>query len=251
MHWPYKLYSDYFSTKLILFIFILSFSDNVLAQEEELWFGTYTNDAGEVLQGRYKIVRKGRAIKRLILEPYGKAPMKFNIIKNDTIQRFVKLSWPNEPDNIGTLIQYSDGYYAGNFEDRTKVLPMVIKQFNFQDAQLQGNWFEPSEIEINIIEHAVKLLSSVDAWNKDDDRVCHSNEPYSLFCALYESSIRVDGEYRHLRPAVKFVREAIKEKYPQKYEHVLVDFNNAEEITLKEVHDILGIAKRNLLEAMN
>lgn len=235
---------------VLLCVFSFSLFFHSAGQSEELWFGTYTSEEGKVLQGRYKIIQKGRALAKIILEPYGKAPMELKILENDTIQRFVKVSWPGNPAQIGTLIQYSDGYYAGNFEQSTKVLPMVIKKFNFQDAQLQGNWFEPSQVEVDIIDQAMNFLSTSESWSKINNRICDSNESYSLFCALYQSSLEVDGAYRHLRPAVRFVREAIKEKYPKKYDHVLVDFNAAEEIDLKDVHEILKTAKVNLQGAM-
>lgn len=237
---------------LNLFLFLLLFfiSSNVFAQKEELWFGTYTDDNGKVHQGRYNIIKKGRALTSIILAPYGKPAMKLTVIKNDTIKRFVEISWPNKPNRIATLIQYTDGYYAGNFEDGTKILPIVIKEFNFQDAQLQGNWFKPNQIEVKIIENTIKLLNSNDVWNKNDNRICDDSNTNSLFCAIYKSSIEIDGEYRHLRPAVKFIRDAIQERYPKKYDHVLVDFNNAEEITLKDLHEILKLAKENLIKAI-
>ncbi len=234
----------------ISIVFLLFLYANSFAQKQELWFGTYTDDNGIVQQGRYNIVRNGRALKKIILAPYGKSPMEFTIIKNDTVQRFVEISWPNKPNRIATLIQYTNGYYAGNFEDGTKILPMVIKEFNFQDAQLQGNWFKPSKVEIKIIENTIKLLNSNQTWNKNDNRICEVNGSYSLFCALYKSSIDIDGQYRHLRPAVKFVRDAIQKKYPKKYDHVLVDFNNAKEITFKDLHEILKLAKENLIKAI-
>ncbi|WP_109098258.1 hypothetical protein [Aquimarina sp. AU58] len=239
-----------FYSNLFFLLFLFFFSNTIFAQKELLWFGTYTDENGKVHQGRYNIIKDGRALTSIILAPYGKSPMQFTVIKNDTVQRFVEISWPDMPKRIATLIQYTDGYYAGNFEDETKILPMVIKEFNFQDAQLQGNWFKPSEIEVKIIENTIKLLDSKKSWNKNDNRVCESNNTYSLFCALYESSIVIDGEYRHLRPAVKFVRDAIQEKYPKKYDHVLVDFNNAAEISLKELHEILKLAKENLINAI-
>ncbi|WP_299443218.1 hypothetical protein [uncultured Aquimarina sp.] len=237
-------------TNLLLLLLLFFVSSNIFAQKELLWFGSYTDENGKVHQGRYNIIKDGKALTTIILAPYGKSPMEFTIIKNDTVQRFVEISWPNMPKRIATLIQYTDGYYAGNFEDGTKILPMVIKEFNFQDAQLQGNWFKPSEIEVKIIEKTIKLIDSKKSWNKNDNRICESNNIYSLFCALYKSSIIVDGEYRHLRPAVNFVRDAIQEKYPKKYDHVLVDFNNAEEISLKELHEILKLAKENLIKAI-
>ncbi len=235
---------------LFLLLLFVIFSSKVFAQKEELWFGTYTDENHRVLQGRYTIIKEGRALTKIVLAPYGKPAMEFTIIKNDTVRRFVEISWPNKPNRIATLIQYTDGYYAGNFEDGTKILPMVVKEFNFQDAQLQGNWFKPSDIEVKIIENAMKLIDSDKNWNKNDNRICEINNSYSLFCALYRSSITVDNEYRHLRPAVRFVRDAIQEKYPKKYDHVLVDFNNAEEITLKDLHEILKLAKENLIKAI-
>ncbi len=244
-----KTKSFTFFNSLMLFFLIL-FCTNVLAQKEQLWFGTYTDENGKVQQGRYNIIKEDRALTKIVLAPYGNTPMEFTIIKNDTVKRFVEIAWPEKPERIATLIQYTNGYYAGNFEDGTKILPMVIKKFNFQDAQLQGNWFEPSEIEVKIIENTIKLLDTNENWNKSDNRICDSDSSYSLFCALYQSSIQVDGAYRHLRPAVKFVRDAIQEKYPKKYDHVLVDFNNAEDITLKELHEILELAKENLTTAI-
>jgi len=235
----------------VLFVLIILILSNMLsAQETELWFGTYTDDNGKVFQGRYHIVREGRALKKIVLAPYGKAELEFAVIKNDTTQRFVEVSWPDKPNRIATIIQYANGYYAGNFEDGTKILPIVIKEFNFQDAQLQGHWFKPSQIEVDIIENTIELLNSRESWNKMDNRVCESIETYSLFCGLYESSIVLDGAYRHLRPAVKYVREAIQEKYPKQYDHVLVDFNNADEISIDDLHEILKLAKDNIRKAI-
>lgn len=244
-----KKNSSQFNHSLVLVIIFSFFSTVSLAQGEELWFGTYTDDHGRVQQGRFNIVKEGRALKKIVLAPYGKPPVSFQILKNDTVQRFVEIAWPNKPERTARLIQYARGYYAGNFEDGTKVLPMVIKEFNFQDAQLQGNWFKPSATEVKIIENTIKLIDSDEKWDKNDNRICDKGDTYSLFCALYKSSVDVDGEYRHLRPAVKFVRDAIQEKYPKKYDHVLVDFNNAEEIGLKELHEILKLAKANLMKA--
>ncbi|MEP3209810.1 MAG: hypothetical protein ABJN95_11505 [Maribacter sp.] len=235
---------------VFLMAIIMSCNTAIFAQAEELWFGTYTDDLGKVQQGRFNIIKEGRALLKIELAPYGKSPMEFTVIKNDTTQRFVEISWPDKPTRVATLIQYTDGYYAGNFEDGTSILPIVIKQFNFQDAQLQGNWFKPSQTEVKIIENVLKLIDSDEHWNKNDNRVCKQSASYSLFCALYESSIEVDQEYRHLRPAVKFVRDAIQKKYPKKYDHVLVDFNNAQEVTLEELHEILNIAKANLIKAI-
>ncbi|MEL6809961.1 MAG: hypothetical protein AAFP76_01350 [Bacteroidota bacterium] len=243
-------YRSQFPKAFFVFLFLLGSIFNLSGQTEELWFGTYTDDQNKVQQGRFKITTEGKAIKKLILQPYGQRTMEFKIMKSDTVRNFVEMSWPEKPNRVGTLIWYNHGYYAGNFEDGTKVLPMVLKKFNFQDAQLQGNWFKPSAIEVKILQNAKQLISSPAQWNKNDTRVCESDESYSLFCAIYKSSIDIDGEYRHLRPAVKFVRDVIKEKYPQQYEHVLVDFNNAPEIEISELYEVFDLAIEKLNEAI-
>lgn len=245
-----KKFKPYARHMFIFPVLLCICQGDLKAQEKELWFGTYTDEDNRVYQGRYHIVKEGRALTEIVLAPYGKRPIPFKIVKNDTVQGFVEVTWPDRPNRIATLLRYNDGYYAGNFEEGTKTLPIVLKEFNFQDAQLQGNWFKPSMVEVEIIENAARLLHSTDQWNKNDTRICESTATYSLFCALYESSITIDGEYRHLRPAIKFVRDAIQEKYPKKYDHVLVDFNNAKEITLKELHEILELAKNNLIRTI-
>ncbi|MCX2680653.1 hypothetical protein OOZ15_11930 [Galbibacter sp. EGI 63066] len=72
------------SFKPLFFAVILCISFSVIAQEEELWFGTYTDENGKILQGRYLVVQQGSAIKSLRLTPYGRTPVDFNIIENDT-----------------------------------------------------------------------------------------------------------------------------------------------------------------------
>jgi len=119
---------------------------------------------------------------------------------------------------------------------------------DWQDAERQGNWFKPSTIEVDIIEHAQSLLHSKKAWHRNDNRICTQTDSHSLFCALFQASITVDGEYRHLRPAVKFVRDIIEERHPKTYDHVLVEFNNASSISYIELHKVLTLTKERLLQ---
>ncbi|MEM8683355.1 MAG: hypothetical protein AAGF72_07995 [Pseudomonadota bacterium] len=219
---------------------------NAFAESTELWFGTYTDEEGVVQQGRYRILRDGNAIVQLTLEPYGHKAAVFDIVENDTAQRFVKLKWPGDTARECLIIQYNDTYYSGNCVKGTKVLPLAIKRFDFQDAQRQGNWFGVSDIELEILTHAERLLHSSAAWSRTQERVCDDTARYSLFCALHAASLAVDGEYRHLRPAVKAVREAIERIYPDRYDHVLADFNNAPETTLSDVHKVIRHARDEL-----
>ncbi len=217
-----------------------------LVAQSELWFGTYTDEHGKAQQGRYQVDRTGDIINTIALSPYGQQSIDLLVLENDTAQNFVRIAWPDSSQTC-LLIHYANGYYAGNCVEGTQIKPMVVKHFNYQDAELQGNFLKPSLVEVRIIEYALSLLSDPSQWNRNDDRVC-SGGSYSLFCALYEASVKVDETYRHLRPAVKFVRAAIEKRHPKVYDHVLVDFNNAPETDLKEVHAILNLAKEQLMK---
>ncbi len=248
-----KIPKDKLSKSVIQFTFLILFfliSNSKLYSQTELWFGNYCDDNGKVLQGRYNIEKKSGIVSAIQLAPYGISPIDFKIIEHDTIQGLIKMEWPGNSKKTCTLIQYHKFYYSGNWIEGAQVRPIIIKKFNGQDAEMQGNWFKPNEIEIKIIDYAMKLLSSKNNWNRNGNRICESIDSFSIFCALYKASIEVDGEYRHLRPSVREVREVIKSRHPKRYEHVLVDFNNANETTLKEVQEVLKITKERLIKSI-
>ena len=230
---------------------ILLLCSTVSMARKELWFGSYVDDDGKLSQGRYHVVFDGDTdrIVSLQLAPYGKQAIDFKIVDHDTKSGFITAEWPGT-DKTCNFFRYSPDYYSGNWISGTSVQPMVLKKFNGQDAERQGNWFKASQTEIEIIQQAKKRLKDVQHWNKKDDRVCTSKTAHSLFCALYASSVEVDGEYRHLRPAIKLVREAIEQKYPKQYDHVLVDFNNSENTSLQDVHEVLDVAQTKLKSLM-
>jgi hypothetical protein len=231
---------------LFLFTFACACSSPPSPQTE-LWFGTYTDDNGKICQGRY-VIRKTEQIIGVQLAPYGLPPIDFVVIEHDAAKGFLRMEWPGHPQKRCTLTRYHRNYYAGNWIDGTSVQPMVIKKFDGRDAEQQGEFFEPSEIEIRIVDYAMELLSSEERWNRKDNRICTDENKVSLFCALYKASIAVDGEYRHKRPAVEMVRQAILERHPKKYEHILRDFNNSPETSLEDVRSALTSARRQLME---
>ncbi len=237
-------------THLCMYVVILS-SISALNAQSELWFGTYTNEGGKIQQGRFHVDFNDNKIVKVTLAPYGKSPIEFSVIEHDTTQGLLKMEWPGNPNKKCTLLRYHATYYAGNWIESTRSYPMVLKTFNFQDAELQGNWMAPSAVEVKIIERTKELLLKEENWHREDNRICNETAKFSLFCALYAASVQVDQQYRHLRPAVKAVREAIETKYPKKYDHVLVDFNNSSSIQLAEVHAILDAAKERLVGLMD
>jgi hypothetical protein len=215
-----------------------------------IWFGSYTDGDGKTCQGRYVVEEETGRIVAVQLAPYGMPPIDFRVIQHDTNRGLLVMEWPGNPEKKCTAIRYHPFYYAGNWIEGMKVEPIVIKKFDRQDAERQGNFFKPSHVDVSIIEHAMGLLSSEDRWNRSDDRTCGDSQSVSLFCALYKASRAVDGEYRHLRPAMKIVREIIEEEHPDKYEHVLQDFNNASDTSFEDVLEVLRAAKRRLLEVI-
>ncbi len=68
----------------------------------------------------------------------------------------------------------------------------------------------------------------------------------TLFCALHEASVAVDGEYWHGRPAVNAVRAAIAEAITAsgaaRPRHPLTDFNSAPTTRLRDVQQVFDRA---------
>ncbi|MDY6839569.1 MAG: hypothetical protein SWH78_16510 [Thermodesulfobacteriota bacterium] len=241
-----------FGKPAVIFLFLVAFAcacSSPFSAETELWFGTYTDEKGKICQGRY-IVKKTGQIVGVQLAPYGLLPIDFVVVEHDTSKGFLKMQWPGNPQKRCALFRYHRNYYAGNWIDGTSVQPMVIKKFDRRDAQLQGKFLGPSEIEIRIVDYAKELLSSEEKWNRNDNRVCVDESKVSLFCALYRASIAADGEYRHKRPAVEVVRDVIVRRHPRKYGHILMEFNNLPETSLEEVRAVLEAAKGQLIESM-
>ncbi len=214
-----------------------------------LWFGSYTDDEGKLRQARYVVDERDGTLTSIRFAPYGVLPRELKIVEHDTNRGILRLEWPGNPKMTCTANRYSPGYYSGNWIEGTRVEPMVLKKFDRQDAERQGRWFEACEDDLEIIEHAVGLLASDRDWDRNDDRICRG-KPLSIFCSLYQASIAVDGEYRHLRPAINAVRGVIERRHPKQYDHVLQDFNNADTTTLKEVHAVLEEAKKRLRDEM-
>ncbi|WP_395374714.1 hypothetical protein [Marinicella sp. W31] len=234
----------------VTLIVVLMLCSTVSMARKELWFGSYV-DNGQLFQGRYNVTFDGETdrVVSLQLAPYGKPAIDFKIIDHDMKSGFITAEWPGT-DKKCNFFRYSPDYYSGNWISGTSVEPMVLKRFNGQDAERQGNWFKASATEIKIIKQAKARLKDENTWNRNDDRICSSKTNYSLFCALYASSVEIDGEYRHLRPAIKAVREAIEQKYPKRYDHVLVDFNNSKNTSLANVFEIFDMAEEKLMQQL-
>lgn len=116
----------------------------------------------------------------------------------------------------------------------------------------------PTIADLEIVRLAKSILSEEQYWNANDDRDCSddiANKSFSLYCALRIASLEVENKYNHRNAALQKLRHVIRDKYPERqWNHRLMDFNNMEETTFKDIIETLNkielqfekeIARRN------
>lgn len=98
-----------------------------------------------------------------------------------------------------------------------------------------------SKKDISIIQRALEILSSAEKWNRRDNRQCPKKaKTFSLYCALYEASLEISGEFDHRRAALEEVRRSVEEASRGKtYEHRLMDFNNDVSTSFESIRSVL------------
>jgi hypothetical protein len=215
--------------------------------QSTLLFGTATSK-GQVTQVR---VESDSLLTHLIYAPYGLTPVPLtNVLKKEEQLSF---DWQYKDRVFHCTLENEKGHtYKGKCIHITEQpIHLVLRDFTEEDARMQGNFLVADEIDMKIIDRALTLLNDGRNWNQKDNRVCDGSlYPYkwSLFCALHQASIDVDHEYRHLRPALKAVREAIDEATSgKKFAHMLRDFNNEAE-DFRAIANVLHKAKAIILE---
>jgi hypothetical protein len=99
----------------------------------------------------------------------------------------------------------------------------------------------PNEYDVPILRAAIVLLETDSLWSKHDDRTCDPTAARrGLYCALQRASLDVAGTFRHRAASLQAVRRAIDAIRPDNgYAHRLQDFNNAPDVTLATVHEVL------------
>jgi hypothetical protein len=107
-----------------------------------------------------------------------------------------------------------------------------------------------SDIDLRILEKARQFLSGPSVWNRHDDRVCEdaaTRNSWSLFCALYQASVAVAGEYLHARPVMTEARAAlVKVTKGRPFQHPIMDYNNLESTTYADIAMIFDLTERQL-----
>ena len=98
----------------------------------------------------------------------------------------------------------------------------------------------PSGLDREIVQRAMKILSSTAVWNRSDNRKCPAEAAtWSIYCAMEKATIEVSGAFHHRRPALQVVREIVDERTRGRpYDHRLMDYNNDPTTRLADVRSL-------------
>lgn len=110
--------------------------------------------------------------------------------------------------------------------------------------------------DLEVLRRARAYFTGSTQWNRRDDRnrgisYCPRNpSSRTLYCALYDATIAVRGEFYIFTPANGAVREAIGAASPREYQHPLTGFNNDPLIDFAAMTRMLDEAVRRMQEAL-
>jgi hypothetical protein len=106
--------------------------------------------------------------------------------------------------------------------------------------------------DLRILERADQILVSPAVWNRHDTRECQPQDKvWSLFCAMEKASLDVLGEYRHREVALQEVRFAVEDATKGiEFEHRMMDYNNLQSTTFRDIKNILAVATRRVRERL-
>lgn len=100
--------------------------------------------------------------------------------------------------------------------------------------------------DLEIVRRARKILDSPSKWNRADNRECpKSARTFSLYCALANASVEVNGKFEHRGAALQETRFVIDDLTAQRnYSHRLMDYNNDPTTTFADIQEVLAIVER-------
>jgi hypothetical protein len=195
---------------------------------------------------RFEIQTEGGG--RVIMSaPYGKPPRSWGplIVKQDGALEF---NWAGDQNVLCALRRIDDRNYEGACTSPgQKERPLILARWN---EPKDGLDLPVSDTDLRILTKARQLLSGPSAWNRRDDRVCEDDaklQSWSVFCALYQASVSVAGEYLHARPVMTEARAALaKVTKGRPFQHPIMDYNNLESTTYADITTIFDLTERQL-----
>jgi hypothetical protein len=124
----------------------------------------------------------------------------------------------------------------------------AVSQAPPQTTQTQADDSEArpavTKADLEIVEHARKILDSPAKWNRADNRNCPSDQTtFSLYCALEKATYEVTGSFAHRGAAMQEARFVIEEVAPdwKKYNHRLMDYNNDPKTTFADIQKVFQL----------
>jgi hypothetical protein len=153
---------------------------------------------------------------------------KFSIVKN-------KL---NTPDSL--MIRATFGWHPINRMEIKKDALTFEWDWSFRP--------DPTLKDVEILNKADEILKDETTWDKIDDRNCKAdsaNSKFSLYCAIYQATIDVKGDFNHRGASLEMVRKTIREINSNKhYQHDIMDFNNQN--SFDAIKSLLRLSSENL-----
>lgn len=102
--------------------------------------------------------------------------------------------------------------------------------------------YEKRQQALKVLENSINYLSCEDCWNRADDRHCEDdfgNKQYSLYCALYQSQLDINGKYRHRGFVMKTIRKVLRSRTSKRYPHIIRDYNNLDSTSLNDIKEVI------------
>lgn len=209
-----------------------------------IWFGLSPLSGGRTTEDRFQVVVTGASVV-IMSAPFGKAPVSWGPVvqKGDSA---IEFRWADDPSVSCTLRRADERTYEGTCRGPGQAArPLTLTR----NRPVDGLDLPVSDADLAIVGRARQLLSSP-AWNRHDDRYCEDDArdtSWSLFCALYQASVDVTGQYLHFRPAVTETRAAIGDvTNGRRFNQILLEYNNDSSTTYANIAGVFDRATARL-----
>jgi hypothetical protein len=210
-----------------------------------VWWGTSTSPGRAAVDERFEIEAPANGLV-LLRAPFGKTPVRWGpiVVGRDGANEF---HWAGDSSSLCVVRQVGQRNYEGTCrQSGQKEWALTMSR----NQPPHGLATPASDVDVRILRRAREILSGPSVWNRHDDRYCDAaarQSSWSLFCALYQASFDVSGEYVHLRPVMEEVRAAVDEVASGRpLNQPLKDFNNLESITYTDIASVFDHAQKRL-----
>jgi hypothetical protein len=102
-----------------------------------------------------------------------------------------------------------------------------------------------TQADLQVVQHARKLLDSPAKWNRADNRKCPADaRTFSLYCALQTATVQSGKTFEHRGAALQEMRFVIDEITAERnYDHRLMDYNNDPTTTFADMQEVFRITE--------